>query len=64
MARRTVRVEEIVRLSGYAAGGLPSERLLARLGMPFSDNALLGQLRRHVRERADTAPLRVIAIDD
>jgi len=31
MARRTVRVAEIVRLFGHAAGGLPSERLLARL---------------------------------
>jgi transposase len=37
MARRTVRVAEIARLFGYAAGGLPSERLLARLAMPVSD---------------------------
>ena len=64
MARRTVRVAEIVRLFGHAAGGLPSERLLARLAMPVSDNAILRQLKRHVRERADTAPLRAIAIDD
>jgi transposase len=64
MARRTVRVAEIVRLFGHAAGGLPSERLLARLAMPISDNAILRQLKRHVRERADSAPLRVIAIDD
>ncbi len=64
MARRTVRVAEIVRLFGYAAGGLPSERLLARLAMPVSDNAILRQLKRHVRERADTAPLRAIAMDD
>jgi transposase len=64
MPRRTVRVAEIVRLFGYAAGGLPSERLLARLAMPISDNAILRQLKRHVRERADTAPLRAIAIDD
>ena len=64
MARRTVRVAEIVRLFGHAAGGLPSERLLARLAMPVSDNAILRQLKRHVRERADPAPLRAIAIDD
>ena len=31
MARRTVRVAEIVRLFAHAAGGLPSERSLARL---------------------------------
>lgn len=64
MARRTVRVAEIVRLFGHAAGGLPSERLLARLAMPISDIAILRQLKRHVRERADPAPLRAIAIDD
>jgi hypothetical protein len=51
MARRTVRVAEIVRLFGYAAGDLPSERLLARLAMPVSDNAILRQLKRRVRER-------------
>ena len=64
MARRTVRVAEIVRLFAHAAGGLPSERLLARLAMPVSDNAILRQLKRHVRERADPPPLRAIAIDD
>ena len=64
MARRTVRVAEIVRLFGHAAGGLPSERLLARLAMPISDNAILRQLKRHVRERADPLSLRAIAIDD
>lgn len=35
MARRTVRVAEIVKLFGHAAGGLPSERLLARLCVPL-----------------------------
>ncbi len=63
-ARRTVRVAEIVRLFGHAAGGLPSERLLARLAMPVSDSAILRQLKRHARERADPPPPRVIAIDD
>jgi hypothetical protein len=38
MARRTVRVAEVVRLFGYAAGGLPSERLLARPAMPVNIN--------------------------
>ena len=64
MARRTVRVAEIVRLFAHAAGGLPSERLLARLAMPVSDNAILRQLKHHVRERADPPPLRAIAMDD
>jgi len=47
-----------------AARGRVSERLLTRLAMPFSDNAILRQLKRHVRERRETEPLRVIAIDD
>jgi len=64
MGRRTIRVAEIVRLFGHAAGGLPSERLLARLAMPVSDSAILRQLKRHARERGDPAPLRAIAIDD
>ena len=64
MGRRTVRVAEIVRLFGHAAGGLPSERLLARLAMPVSDSAILRQVKRHVRERGEPAPLRAIAIDD
>jgi len=62
--RRTIRVAEIVRLFGHAAGGLPSERLLARLAMPASASAILRQLKRHVRERGDSTPLRAIAVDD
>jgi hypothetical protein len=38
--------------------------LLARLAMPISDNAILRQLKDHVRECADPAPLRAIGIDD
>ena len=33
-ARRTVRLTGIIELFGHGAGGRPSERLLARLGMP------------------------------
>ena len=64
MGRRTVRVADIVRLFAHATGGLPSERLLARLSMPVSDSAILRQLKQHVRERGDPAPLRTVAIDD
>lgn len=63
-ARKTRRVSELVRMFGHAAGGRTSERLLTRLGMPVSDNAILRQLKRHVRERREAAPLRAIAIDD
>jgi transposase len=63
-ARKTQRVTDLVRLFGHAAGGRTSEKLLARLAMPVSDNAILRQLKRHASERRDGAPLRAIAIDD
>jgi zinc-finger of transposase IS204/IS1001/IS1096/IS1165 len=63
-ARTTRRVGELVRLFGHAAGGRVSERLLTRLGMPVSDNAILRQLKSHVRKQRKTEPLRAIAIDD
>ena len=63
-ARKTQRVTDLVRLFGHAAGGRTSEKLLARLAMPVSDNAILRQLERHASERRDSAPLRAIAIDD
>jgi transposase len=63
-ARKTQRIIDLVRLFGHAAGGRTSEKLLARLAMPVSDNAILRQLKRHAAERRDGAPLRAIAIDD
>ncbi|WP_424376036.1 ISL3 family transposase [Methylocystis silviterrae] len=63
-ARKTQRVSDLVGLFGHAAGGRTSEKLLARLAMPVSDNAILRQLKRHSSERRDRAPLRAIAIDD
>jgi zinc-finger of transposase IS204/IS1001/IS1096/IS1165/Transposase len=63
-ARKTQRVIELVRLFGHAAGGRTSEKLLARLALPVSDNAILRQLKRHASERRGDVPLRVIAIDD
>jgi len=63
-ARKTRRVGELVRLFGHAAGGRVSERLLTRLGMPVSDNAIVRQLKSHVRKQRKNEPLRAIAIDD
>jgi transposase len=63
-ARKTRRVGELVRLFGHAAGGRVSERLLTRLGMAVSDNAILRQLKSHVRKHRKAQPLRAIAIDD
>ena len=61
-ARRTTRMAGIVRLFGHAAGGRPSERLMARLGMPVGHTTIL----RHVKRgaRGGLATLRVAGIDD
>ena len=63
-ARKTQRVADLVRLFGHAAGGRTSEKLLARLSLPVSDNSILRQLKRHASERRRDVPLRAIAIDD
>ncbi|MBV8362539.1 MAG: transposase, partial [Deltaproteobacteria bacterium] len=45
--RQAERVAEIVRLMGYVAGGLPGQRLLARLSLATSDDTVV----RRVREK-------------
>ena len=61
-ARRTTRMAGIVRLFGHAAGGRPSERLMARLGMPVGHTTIL----RHVKGAfcGGAATLRVAGIND
>jgi transposase len=63
-ARKTRRVDEMVRLFGHAAGGLVSERLLTNLGVQASDTTILRRLKSHARRRRESEALRVIAIDD
>jgi transposase len=62
--RRTRRVSELVRLLGHATGGKPAERLLARLGMPMSDDTVLKQLKRCAATAPPPPPVRVAGIDD
>jgi transposase len=63
-ARRTRRVSELAHLVGHAAGGRPAERLMARLGLPQSDDTILRQLKRHQTERGEATAVRVVGIDD
>lgn len=56
-----IEVEEIELRDGRR---VLSARAAGERSCPVCDNAILRQLKRHVRERADTAPLRAIAIDD
>jgi len=48
--RQTERTSEIVRLIGYVAGGLPGQRLLARLAIATSDDTVLRRIRRKPAE--------------
>lgn len=43
--RQTTRLAEIVRVVGYAAGGLPGARLLARLAIRISDDTVLRRVK-------------------
>jgi hypothetical protein len=43
-ARRTRRAAELLHLFGHGVGGRPGERLLERIGMPTSDDTILGSM--------------------
>src|SRR5882757_2986531 len=64
-ARRTDRVIQLVKLFAYTAGGRPAERLMAKLGIPVSNDTLLRHLKRHQGRRPVAAiPARVVGVDD
>ena len=63
-ARRTARFAGIVRLFGHSTGGRPSERLLARLGMPVSDSTILRAVKARAAAQSSRAAARVIGIDE
>jgi transposase len=58
-ARRTARLAGVVKRFGHSAGGRPSERLMARLGMPVSDTTILRSVKQSVRAQPDGAVVRV-----
>jgi len=63
--QRTERLEEVIQIVGHSLGGRPAERLLARLGMPVSDDTILRQLKsRAAMGKRSSKQLRVIGIDD
>ncbi len=61
-SRRTPRQAQLLGLMAHAAGGIPAERLLRRLGIRVSDDTILRQLLR----AAQIAPprARITGIDD
>ena len=63
--QRTERLEKVIQIVSHSLGGRPAERLLARLGMPVSDDTILRQLKnRAAMGKSWSKQLRVIGIDD
>jgi transposase len=54
----------IVRLFGHSVGGRPSERLMARLGMPVSDTTILLSVKKLAGVQPNPAVVRVAGIDE
>ena len=61
--RQTSRLAEIVRVVGYAAGGLPGARLLGRLAIRTSDDTVLRRVKTAVPPAANDA-IEVLGVDD
>jgi len=61
--RQTNRLAEIVRAVGYAAGGLPGARLLARLAIRTSDDTVLRRVKAPVAPEANDS-IEVLGVDD
>ena len=62
MARRTARLDCLVRHLALALGGRPAARFADRLGLPVSNDTLLRTVRRY--DRPPSTPPTVIGIDD
>ena len=62
--RQTERASEIVRLIGYVVGGLPGQRLLARLSIATSDDTVLRRVRQKPAPELSALPIRNLGVDD
>jgi transposase len=62
--RQTERAAEIVRLIGYVAGGLPGQRLLARLAIATSDDTVVRRVREKPSEEVSMTPIGHLGVDD
>jgi transposase len=61
-ARRTARLAAVVEAVAFALGGEPGARILRRLGVPLSGDALLAAIRR-AAEEAPATPA-ILGVDD
>lgn len=63
-ARQTERTSEIVRLIGYVVGGLPGQRLLARLSIASSADTVLRRVQQESAQDVSTLPVHNLGVDD
>ncbi len=63
-ARRTKRLENVIRLVGYSTGGLPGSRLLDRLAIHVSDDTVLRIVKISVPAVGETQPIHHLGVDD
>jgi len=63
-SQETNRLLEVVQMIGYTLGGRPGERLIARLGMPVSDDTLLRRVKQRAKVRPVSGPIPVVGVDD
>ena len=63
-ARQTSRMRTIIRLFGHGVGGRPSERIMARLGMPICHTSILRQLKANTPTLQKRPHVRVAGIDE
>lgn len=49
---------------GYTLGGRPGERLIARLGMPVSDDTLLRRVKQRAKGHPASGHIPVVGVDD
>lgn len=61
-ARQTDRLLGIIAVVGYVAGGLPGQRLLARLAIRTSDDSVLRRVKQNAPD--DSTPVRNLGVDD
>ena len=63
-ARVTDQVQALIDATGHAAGGLPGERLLRKVGVACSADTILRHLKRRAAAKRARHPVRVVGIDD
>ena len=62
--RSTERLEEIIGVIGYVAGGLPGSRLLERLSVRVSDDTVRRRVGRNGPASQEHQPIRYLGVDD